>query len=324
MNEMQQETTVRAYQALLFSIAYHMLGSVMDAEDCVQEALLQWSSSAQPVDHPAAYLCTVVTRRCIDLLRCARRQRETYVGLWLPEPLVAAVDPAVCAEQAETLSLALLQLLERLSPVERAVLLLRQVFDYEYAQIADVVGKSAENCRQILHRARRRVLMPTGTQRATSAHQQQVFARFVQACTSGEMEGLVQVLAEDIVLHADGGGQVSAARHPLSGAERVARYLYGLQQKFLSQFHCVIRPVLVNGQPGLVGSLQEGLDELAGWGARSREWGRYLAAWRQQGLGPGSAIFVMALTCARGRVWQIDIIANPQKLRHIPVLDVQV
>jgi RNA polymerase sigma-70 factor (ECF subfamily) len=320
MNETSQEATVHTYQALLFSIAYQMLGSVMDAEDCVQEAFLQWHASAQAetIEHPGAYLCTLVTRRCIDLLRSARMQRETYVGLWLPEPLVDALDPSALSERSETLSIAVLLLLEHLSPIERAVFLLRQVFDYDYTEIAAIVGKSAENCRQIMHRARRHVAANTSQARPTHAHQQQVFTLFLQACMQGEMSGLLQVLSHDIVLHADGGGQVSAARNPIAGSERVARYLFGLQQKFLSLVQVVFHPALVNGQPGLVGYLQEELDGPPGPEEVNREKRRLLSAWWQQGMTPGSAIFVMALTCRDGQIQQIDIIANPQKLRHIP------
>lgn len=315
-----EEATVHRYKALLFSIAYQMLGSVMDAEDCVQEAFLQWYACAQAetIEHPAAYLSTLVTRRCIDLLRCARVQRETYVGLWLPEPLVDTADPSALSEQSETLSLAMLLLLERLSPVERAVFLLRQVFDYDYAEIADVVGKSAENCRQIMHRARQHLSACTSQEQPTRAHQQQVFAHFLQACTNGEMRGLLQVLSQDIVLHADGGGQVSAALKPIAGSERVARYLLGLQQKFLSLVPLVFRPALVNGQPGLVCYLQEEPDRLLRSADANREKLRFLRAWSQQGMKTGAAIFVLALTCQGEQIQQIDILANPQKLRHIP------
>jgi len=321
MNETsQEEATVHTYQALLFSIAYQMLGRVMDAEDCVQEAFLQWYACAQAetIEHPAAYLCTLVTRRCIDLLRSARTQRETYVGLWLPEPLLAAADPLALSEQSETLSLAMLLLLERLSPIERAVFLLRQVFDYDYREIADVVGKSAENCRQIMHRARQHLSACTSQCQPTRAHQQQVFAQFLQACMNGEMSGLLQVLSHDILLHADGGGKVSAALKPISGPERVARYLLGLQQKFLSLLPLVFRPALVNGQPGLVGYLQEEPDRLLESADAGREKLRFLRAWSQQGIVSGTAIVVIALTCSEEQIQQIDIIANPQKLRHIP------
>ena len=155
---MSQQELFQSYRPLLFSIAYRMLGSVMDAEDCVQEVFLQWHEAVRrrpgtPIENPKAFLCTLVTRRCIDQLRSARAQREAYVGLWLPEPLLAA-DPAGLPELAESLSMAFLLLLERLSPIERAVFLLRQVFDYDYAAIATFVGKSEENCRQVMHRAR--------------------------------------------------------------------------------------------------------------------------------------------------------------------------
>jgi RNA polymerase sigma-70 factor (ECF subfamily) len=318
MNETRQETVVRRYQALLFSIAYHMLGSVMDAEDCVQEAFVQWYASREPIEHPRAYLCTLVTRRCIDLLRAARTQREMYVGLWLPEPLVDTMDPSALSERSEALSLALLHLLERLSPLERAVFLLRQVFDYDYAEIATIVGKSAANCRQVLHRARQHVAACPVQMQPTRAQQQQVFARFLQACFGGEMEGLLRLLADDIVLHTDSGGQVSAARNPLYGPHRVARYLCGLLRKVFALFQVAIRPALVNGQPGLVCYLQEDTRTQPASGQMSREKSRFLAAWEQQAVVRGGAIFVLALTCRGEQVRRIDIVVNPQKLRHIP------
>ncbi|HEY1348921.1 MAG TPA: RNA polymerase sigma factor SigJ [Ktedonobacteraceae bacterium] len=318
--ETRQETVVRSYQALLFSIAYHMLGSVMDAEDCVQEAFVQWYACREPIEHPRAYLCTLVTRRCIDLLRSARAQRETYVGLWLPAPLVDTMDPSALSERSEALSLALLQVLERLSPLERAVFLLRQVFDYDYAEIAPIVGKSAASCRQVLHRARQHLAARPVQAQPTRAQQQQVFARFLQACSGGEMEGLLRLLSDDIVLRTDSGGKVSAARNPLSGPRVVARYLLGLQQKVFALFQVAVHPALVNGQPGLVCYLLEDARALRVPGQMSRERSRFLAAWEQQAVVRGGAIFVLALTCQGEQVRQIDIVVNPQKLRHIPAI----
>jgi RNA polymerase sigma-70 factor (ECF subfamily) len=318
----QLETVFQQYKPLLFSIAYHMLGSVMDAEDCVQEAFLQWyvSEQEEPVEHPKAYLCTLVTRRCIDRLRSAQAQRETYVGLWLPEPLIETTDPSERLELNESLSLAFLLLLERLSPIERAVFLLRQVFDYDYAEIAAIVGKRAENCRQIMHRARRRLpARPTHTP-VPHAQQRQVFTQFFQAWTNGDMEGLLQVLSDEIVLHADGGGKARAARYPLYGPDRVARYLLGLQQKVFHVIKVAIRPTVINGQSGLIGYQEERPDEKP----RSRqererkENSKKPGVWYQRALKKGEVTFAMGLVYADTQVQEIDIIVNPEKLRHIP------
>ncbi len=170
---MDAETTFRSYQPLLFSLAYNMLGSVMDAEDCVQEVFLRWhraysSGATEAIRAPRPYLCATITNLCIDHLRSAQVRREAYAGVWLPEPLLT-VDPGEQAERAEILSVASLRLLEVLSPVERAVFLLRQVFDYEYQEIADIVGKSAQNCRQIFHRARQRCSRSAASTRSPRA-----------------------------------------------------------------------------------------------------------------------------------------------------------
>jgi RNA polymerase sigma-70 factor (ECF subfamily) len=261
-----------------------------------------------------------VTRRCIDRLRSAQMQRETYVGLWLPEPLVETTDPSEHSELNESLSLAFLLLLERLSPIERAVFLLRQVFDYDYAEIAAIVGKSAENCRQILHRAQRHLpARPTHTS-APHTKPQQVFTQFFQACMNGEMEGLLQVLSDEIVLHADGGGKVRTARHPLYGPDRVARYLLGLQQNVFQAIKVAIRPTLINGQPGLIGYLEKGPDEMPRLRQeRERQENRKQpGAWHERALEEGEAAFVIGLVCTDTLVQEIDIIVNPEKLRHIP------
>lgn len=320
----QQETMFQQYKSLLFSIAYHMLGSVMDAEDCVQEAFLQWyaSEEKETIENPKAYLCTLVTRRCIDRLRSAQTQRETYFGLWLPEPLIETTDPSERSELNESLSLAFLLLLERLSPIERAVFLLRQVFDYDYAEIAAIVGKSAENCRQILHRARRHLpARPTHTP-TPHAGQRQVFTQFFQAWMNGDMEGLLQVLSDEIVLHTDGGGKVRAARHPLYGPDRVARHLLWLKPKVFHVIKVAIRPTLINGQPGLIGYLEEGLDEkqLLSLGLEGKENSKKPGAWYQRAPQKGKAAFVMVLACTDNQIQEIDIIVNPEKLRHIPAL----
>ncbi|GCE07121.1 RNA polymerase sigma-70 factor [Dictyobacter aurantiacus] len=318
-SDAQQEEIFQQYRSLLFSIAYRMLGSVMDAEDCVQEAFLRWYTreSEEEVENPKAYLCTLVTRRCIDRLRSAQAQRETYTGLWLPEPLIetTTTDPSTLSELGESLSMAFLLLLERLSPLERAVFLLRQVFDYDYAGIAEIVGKSEENCRQVMHRARRH--LPTNgrlTQAPSYEQQQRVFTQFLQAYLNGDMDGLLHTLSDEIVLHADGGGKVRAALKPLYGAERVARYLLGLQQKVWQHVKATIQPAQINGQPGLVAYLRERWDEGQLPALLDQE------PWYQQAADKGLAVLAMVFTCGDNQVREIDIIVNPEKLRHIPPL----
>ncbi len=321
-SDTQQEKIFQEYKSLLFSIAYHMLGSVMDAEDCMQEAFLQWYASEQKetIENPKAYLCTLVTRRCIDRLRSAQTQRETYVGLWLPEPLIETSDPSALWELTESLSIAFLLLLERLSPIERAIFLLRQVFDYDYAEIAAIVGKSAENCRQVMHRARRHLPAPGLHAPAPHDGQRQVFTQFFQAWKTGDMAGLLQVLSDEIVLHADGGGKVRTVRHPLYGPDGVTRYLLWLKLKVFDVSKVAIRPTWINGQPGLIGYLEEDLDEkqLLSLGLEGKENCEKPGAWHQRVIQKGKAAFVMVLACTDNQIQEIDIIVNPEKLRHIP------
>src|SRR5919201_2733309 len=206
---------------LLFSIAYRMIGSVSEAEDIVQEAFLRYHR-AQPTDveNPKAYLSEVTTRVAIDHLRSARARREEYVGPWLPEPLLVdehAPDPSEQAELADSLSLAFLVLLERLSPVERAAFLLREVFDYPYDEIAEIIDRSEDNARQLVTRARRHVDEERPRFDADRRAQEELTERFMAATMDGDTEGLIELLAADVVAYTDGGGKVQAARKPLHG-----------------------------------------------------------------------------------------------------------
>src|SRR2546427_1932457 len=206
---------------ILFSIAYRMLGSVMDAEDVVQEAYLRWQeASDDDVRSPRAYLATMVTRLCINQLRSARVQREAYVGPWLPEPLVTehTPDPSGSVELAESLSMAFLVLLERLSAIERAVFLLHEVFDFEYPEIARIVDKSEANCRQIFARAKKRVESSHARFPASVEEAGRLLERFTRATAAGDMDGLLAVLAEDITLWPDGGGKAPGAASTRSTA----------------------------------------------------------------------------------------------------------
>lgn len=215
----------------LTAIAYGMLGSMMDAEDVVQDTYLRWMGvDAKRVDSPTAFLTTTVSRIAIDRLRSAKTRRESYVGPWLPEPLLRSVepDPADVVSAAESLSISMLMALERLQPVERAVLLLREVFDYDYVEIADIVDKSPDNCRQIARRARERAGDLNRSRPSTDA-ETKIIAQYVDAVSEGEVDRLAEIFAEDIVLTADGGGRVRAARKALFGAHRVARHFVGIQ-----------------------------------------------------------------------------------------------
>jgi len=281
-------TDFAAARPLLFSIAYRMLGSVMDAEDVVQEAYLRWQEAPDvDVRSPQAYLTTIVTRLSINHLRSARVQRESYIGPWLPEPVVTApdADPQSSMELAESLSMAFLVLLERLSPVERAVFLLREVFDFEYDEIARIVDKTAANCRQLFTRAKKHVGAPRARFTADSAQAQQLMQRFAQAAAAGDMEGLLAVLAEDITVWADGGGKAEgAARKPVHGAEAVAKFTLGARKRFAP----VLQPAQINGQPGFIAYVQ------------------------------GKPVAAMVCDIHAGRIQNMYVVANPDKLQKLP------
>ncbi|MEL6320500.1 MAG: RNA polymerase sigma-70 factor [Cyanobacteria bacterium J06626_14] len=247
------------YRSLLFAIAYRMLGSIMDAEDMVQETFLRWQqTSKQTVKSTKAYLTTIVTRLCIDQLRSARVQREEYVGPWLPEPIVAdpASDPYAMAELADSLTIAVLVLLERLSPLERAVFLLREAFGYDYNEIGQIVEKTAANCRQIARRARQHLAAQRPRFQASLQEQEQLTRKFMRACQKGDLQELLDLLAKDITLWSDGGGQVVACLKPLHGAAKVAGFLraiYRRGQRLGSGYEVTLAQV--NSQPGIIYTL---------------------------------------------------------------------
>jgi RNA polymerase sigma-70 factor (ECF subfamily) len=214
------------HRSLLFTVAYEMLGSKADAEDVVQETWLRWAAlDRSDVRNPRAYLVRIVARQALNRLRTLARRREEYFGEWLPEPLFTVADAAQDVELAESVSIAMLTVLETLGPVERAVFLLRDVFDVPYDEIAQAVGKSAAAVRQVAHRAREHVAARRPRMSVSRAEQQAAVERFQAALTTGDLQGLLDVLAPDVVLVADGGGVVPAAIRPLSGAKTVARQL---------------------------------------------------------------------------------------------------
>jgi len=301
------------YRPLLFSIAYGMTGSVGDAEDIVQDAFLGLTRARQAgtvVADQKAYLTTAVTRLGINYLSSARVRRETYVGDWLPEPVVvpaggpsvgpagAGPGPAEHAELADSLSMAFLVLLEALSPVERAVFMLREVFGYSYPEIARATGKTEVNCRQIFTRARQRIaaggqgrdLVPAPARRAEG---EELARRFFEAAAGGDMDALLGLLAPDVVAHGDGGGKAQALGRPVAGRQRVARLLSGLFRRGYA-IGASLRLAWVNGQPGAV---------------------LYDAE--------GRVIAVAGLDIADGQIQAIHSVVNPDKLGHLgPVSDV--
>jgi RNA polymerase sigma-70 factor (ECF subfamily) len=291
---------LRELRPAAFAIAYRMLGSVAEAEDIVQEALLRIHRAldqGERIESPRAYVATVATRLAIDQLRSARARRETYAGEWLPEPLVtdAADDPARHAEMADSLSLAFLVLLESLSPEQRAVLLLHDVFDYGYEEIAQIVGKSQDNVRQLTARARRHVEERRPRFEASPAQRDELARRFFAAAEQGDLGALEALLAHDVVLHGDGGGKVPALARSLHGRSRVARTLLAWMRQGARIPGAGMRQVEVNGQPGALL-----LD------------------------GDGGLISVMALDIADGQVRGVSSIVNPDKLAHLgPVADVR-
>jgi RNA polymerase sigma-70 factor (ECF subfamily) len=282
---------------LLFSIAYRMVGSVSEAEDLVQEAFLRFHravSGGEQIASPKAWLSAVTTRLAIDHLRSARARRERYVGAWLPEPLVTSTEPdaAEHAETADSLSLAFLHLLERLSPVQRAVFLLHDVFGYDYAEIARLVRRSEDNCRQIAVRARRHVEAGRPRFEASRRQRDELARRFFAAVEQGDTEGLVGLLAADAVLYGDGGGKAPALTAPVHGAERVARLLLGLARRGRAA-GVGYAPAEINGHPGLLTTDPD-----------------------------GRLLGVLAIDIADGRVQTVHSIVNPDKLRHLgPVGD---
>ena len=237
-----------AHRSLLFTVAYQLLGSAADAEDVVQETWLRWAGMGEAardeVRDPRAYLVRIVTRQALDRLRKLARQREDYVGQWLPEPLLTSPDVADDVELAESVSIAMLTVLETLGPAERAVFVLREVFDVPYDEIAEAVGKSADAVRQIAHRARRHVAARRPRMQVSRTEQQRVVQRFLAALTTGDVQGLMDVLAPDVVLVADSGGLVPAIRHPVEGSKRAATLMSGFSRLAADP---QVSTVLING-----------------------------------------------------------------------------
>jgi RNA polymerase sigma-70 factor (ECF subfamily) len=279
------------YRPLMFSIAYRTLGSAADAEDIVQDAYLRYQAvPPETIVSPKAFLGTIVTRLSLTRLQSAHAQRETYIGPWLPEPVLTERDSRLIPTEQinldDSLSMAFMVLLEELTPLERAVFLLREVFDYEYVEIAEMVGKEETACRQLLSRAKKHIAAHRPRFKPDREEHRRLLDRFMQVVQTGEMDGLMQLLADDVTLWADGGGKArGAALHPLHGREVVARFVVASTHFIAGDYHVELADI--NGEPAVV--LRVG-DE---------------------------ARVVLFITVARGRLQEIRAIGNPDKLKHV-------
>jgi RNA polymerase sigma-70 factor, ECF subfamily len=289
-NDSARTSAFEHHRGLLFSIAYRMLGSVADAEDALQDAFIRWQRASETdVRSPKAFLVTIVSRLCINHLQSARVQRETYVGEWLPEPLVTdpGSDVSRIAQVDESVSMAMLLLLERLTPVERAVFLLGEIFDYTHAEIAGMLGISEANCRQLLKRARQHVRTERPRFSASGRQHTELLERFSRAAGSGDIDGLLALLSSDVVMHTDGGGKANALPLPIYGPDKVARAsVFGLSK--LKTLNPLQRIVEVNGEPGIVSYVE------------------------------GRPQSVFTIEVHDGRIRAIYIVTNPEKLSHLP------
>lgn len=277
------------HRGLLFSIAYRMLGSVADAEDMLQETFIRWQQAAdEAIESPRSFLVTIISRLCINQLQSARAQREEYFGEWLPEPVITDLqsDPLGLIKMDESLSMAFLVLLERLTPMERAVFLLREVFEYEYEEIAAILDQTEANCRQILSRGRRHMNAMRPRFQATPKQSNELLQRFLEAIGKGDMEGLLSALSRDVVLYSDGGGKGLAVPNQVRGADNVVRGILGAFTKLLPR-NLDRRIVHINGSPGIVSYLD------------------------------GRPYSTVSLDVADGVIQAIYIVTNPEKLAHL-------
>ena len=281
------------YRPVLFGLAYRMLGSAMEAEDIVQEAYLRFRNQGD-IENPLAYLKTITTRLCIDHLRSAHYQREQYIGPWLPEPIVvnhtttSYQNPANQMEQYDSLSMAFLVLLESLTPVERAVFLLRTVFDYSYDELAEVVGKSPSNCRKIYSRAKANIDAHKPRFQASPEEHERVLNTFVETMLTGDVGSLTDLLAEDVMVMSDGGGRVAAAMRPVVGREDVEKFMFGLRrQAFAQGIHYQPRLTYINGQLALIFLVDDTINT------------------------------VMTTQVSQGKITNIHFVRNPDKLKRL-------
>jgi RNA polymerase sigma-70 factor, ECF subfamily len=321
-----------------FGVAYRMLGSVTEAEDVAQEALLRLTRQEESIDEPAAWITTVVTRLSINVLNSARARREAYVGPWLPEPLLEdpAPGPASRAELADSLSQAMLVLLERLTPVERAAYLLREVFGYEYAEIADVIDRTEVNSRQLVTRAKKHLEANRPRFDPDEAARDALLERFLAAAEEGDVEALEELLAKDAVLYADGGDKALAPLEPLSGATVIARFMAGVAQVRRAFGEFESRLVRVNGQPGRLlrargeepygpterTAAAKGLELLKSGDVDANKLAALMISaladrYRVDPQAELRVIDVLTVDVVEGRIQTVRIVRNPDKLGHL-------
>ena len=284
--------TFDQYRGLLFSIAYRMIGTIADAEDMLQETFIRWHQSAdQDIRSPRAFLDTIISRLCMNHLQSARVQREEYVGQWLPEPLLTDPnsDPLKALKIDESLSMAFLVILERLTPVERAVFLLHEVFNYKHTEIAEILDQSEANCRQVLRRARQHVGAVGRRFKPSTQDNTDLLDRFLLATRTGDMEGLLALLASDVVLHSDGGGKAIALPAQIKGAENVARGILRSMEKQVPK-ELVGHVSHINGKRAIVGYLH------------------------------GKPFSVVSVNVRKGQIKDVFVVTNPDKLARLPQL----
>lgn len=278
-------TDFEAQRPRLLRLGYRMLGSVSEAEDVVQEAWLRWARVEKGVDAPAAYLTRIMTRLCLDQMRSARTRRETYIGAWLPEPLVGSTDPD--EPLADDVTLTLMLAMERLSPLERAAFLLHDVFDTPLAEVAATLGRNAAAVRQLASRARRHIQAARPRFAVTAAEGDAIARAFFTAASGGDAAALSALLTQDVTIHSDGGGKVLAFRNVIHGVDRAVRLFEGLWRKKMGYHPRLVRSVTIDGLPGYVS------------------------------VDRGEVLQTTAFDIRYGRIATIYIVRNPDKLRHV-------
>ncbi|MES5938677.1 MULTISPECIES: RNA polymerase sigma-70 factor [unclassified Bacillus cereus group] len=287
---METEQLYETYQSLLFSLAYRILGSVMDAEDIVHDVFISLNNmeDVQSIENMRAYLCKMVTNRSIDKLRSAAHKRNVYVGMWLPEPFVEEVDdPSESFVMKESISTAYLLLLQQLSEVERVVFILREVFSYKYEEIASIVDKSSANCRKIFQRARKSILDKPKHSTLSTKKMATYVEKFVSSLQCGDAQGMLEVLKTDAILKADGGGKATTAIHPIYSADRIIRLFFGIGKKFPEEYNVDYK--MVNGAPGVIVKVNN------------------------------KVTYVLSFTFENEKISNIYMMVNPEKLMHLNV-----
>ncbi|MHC2836558.1 sigma-70 family RNA polymerase sigma factor [Bacillus sp. F9_6S_D1_P_5] len=287
---METEQLYETYQPLLFSLAYRILGSVMDAEDIVHDVFISLNNieDVQSIENMKAYLCKMVTNRSIDKLRSAAHKRNVYVGMWLPEPFVEETDdPSESFVMKESISTAYLLLLQQLTEVERVVFILREIFSYDYEEIASIVDKSSVNCRKIFQRARKSILDKPKQSKLSTKKMAAYVEKFVSSLQCGDAQGMLEVLKTDAILKADGGGKVTTAIHPIYSADRIIRLFFGIGKKFPPVYNVEYK--IVNGAPGVIVKVKN------------------------------KVTYVLSFTFENEKIANIYMMVNPEKLIHLNV-----